>query len=198
MKAVPGPPRPLRWPGCLLPNIFIPPARGWWASNLSFWMTAGRPLGQLTVLVKFDYLMADVLTSGWLQSNMACLVNTKGYYLAHSDPAMASRHCLGENQNPLELAMLTEMKEKPYGTLMGQGQVIGFYRLHHAPWAIMLHAEGRQIMAPIRRFHFYYLGGGFLCLTVILVLIRLGTNPMVAGRPADLGEGLPGGRRGVW
>ena len=110
---------------------------------------------------------------------MACLVNTEGVYLAHSDPAMAGRHCLGENQNPLELAMLTEMKEKPYGTLMGRGQVIGFYRLHQAPWALMLHAEGRRILAPIRRFQFYYLGGGLLCLTVILVLIRLGTNPMV-------------------
>jgi adenylate cyclase len=139
----------------------------------------GQVLGQITVFIKFDYLMGDVLASGWMQTNMACLVNREGYYLAHSDPAMASRHCLGENQNPLELAMLREMKEKPSGTVMGSGQVIGFYRLHGAPWAIMLHAEGRQIMAPIRRFHFYYLGGGFLCLTVILVLIRLGTNPMV-------------------
>ena len=143
------------------PEYLYPPGQGVVGLQSRLLDAAGRPLGQLTVFVKFDYLMADVLTSGWLQSNMACLVNTKGHYLAHSDPAMASRHCLGENQNPLELAMLTEMKEKPYGTLMGQGQVIGFYRLHNAPWAIMLHAEGRQIMAPIRRFHFYYLGGGF-------------------------------------
>ncbi|MCX5889752.1 MAG: HAMP domain-containing protein [Deltaproteobacteria bacterium] len=161
------------------PEYFYPPGQGLVGLKSQLLDDAGRPLGQLTVLVKFDYLMADVLASGWLQSNMACLVNNQGDYLAHSDPAMVSRHCLGENQNPLELAMLTEMKEKPYGTVMGQGQVIGFYRLHDAPWALMLHAEGRQILAPIRRFHFYYLGGGFLCLTVILVLIRLGTNPMV-------------------
>jgi len=160
-------------------EYLYPPGQGLVGLQSQLLNEAGRPLGQLTVLVKFDYLMEDVLTSGWLQSNMACLVNTKGYYLAHSDPAMASRHCLGENQNPLELAMLTEMKEKTSGTIMGRGQVIGFYRLHRAPWALMLHAEGRRIMAPIRRFHFYYLGGGFLCLTVILVLIRLGTNPMV-------------------
>ncbi len=63
---------------------------------------------------------------------------------------------------------------------MGQGQVIGFYRLHGAPWALMLHAEGRQIMAPIRRFHFYYLGGGALCLGIILLLIRLGVHPLVS------------------
>jgi adenylate cyclase len=174
------------WPAAALkvarvsaPEFLYPPGRGLAGLQSQLLDNASQPLGQLTVFVKFDYLMEDVLTSGWMQSNMACVVNTGGYYLAHSDPAMASRHCLGENQNPLELAMLTEIKEKPYGTLMGQGQVIGFYRLHDAPWAIMLHAEGRQIMAPIRRFHFYYLGGGLFCLTVILLLIRLGTNPVV-------------------
>ena len=45
MKAAPGPPRPLRWLGCLPPNIFTPPARGWWASNLSFWMKPVGPWG---------------------------------------------------------------------------------------------------------------------------------------------------------
>ncbi len=161
------------------PEYLYPPGQGLVGLRSQLLDAAGRTLGQLTVFVKFDYLMADVLTSGWLQSNMACLVNREGLYLAHSDPAMASRHCLGENHDPLEIAMLADMKEKTSGTIMGHGKVIGFYRLHDAPWAIMLHAEGRQIMAPIRRFHFYYLGGGFLCLTVILLLIRLGTTPMV-------------------
>ena len=45
----------------------------------------------------------------------------EGHYLAHTNPAMQGRHCLGETQNPLELAMLKAMKEKPYGTLMGEG-----------------------------------------------------------------------------
>ena len=56
-----------------------------------------------------------------MQTQMACLVNDEGHYLAHSNPAMQGRHCLGETQNPLELAMLKAMKEKPYGTLMGRG-----------------------------------------------------------------------------
>jgi adenylate cyclase len=161
------------------PEYLYPPGQGLVGLKSQLLDAAGRPLGQLTVFVKFDYLMADVLTSGWLQSNMACLLSSDGHYLAHTDPAMQGRHCLGENQNPLELGMLAEMKEKTSGTVMGNDQVFGFYRLHGAPWAIMLHAEGRQIMAPIRRFHFYYLVGGFLCLTVILLLIRIGTNPMV-------------------
>lgn len=161
------------------PAYLYPPGQGVVSLQSQLLDSAGQPVGQLTVFVKFNYLMKDVLTSGWLQSNMACLVSDTGHYLAHSNPAMVGRHCLGENRDPLELAMLKEMKDKTSGTIMGHGKVIGFYRLHGAPWAIMLHAEGRQIMAPIRRFHFYYLGGGFLCLTVILVLIRIGTNPMI-------------------
>ena len=115
------------------------------------------------MLLSYDYLMQETLTEGWLVAQMACLVSHEGHYLAHSNPAMQGRHCLGETQNPLELAMLKAMKEKPYGTLMGEGyipeHVIGYYKLHAAPWAIMLHAQGSQILAPILRFRFYYPGG---------------------------------------
>jgi hypothetical protein len=121
---------------------------------------AGQPLGRLEVSMKLDYLMQGILASGWFHAFMACLVNEQGQYLAHTNPAMATRHCLGETQNPLELAMLKAMKEKPYGTEMGHSKVIGYYRLHAAPWAIMLHAEENQIMAPILRFRFYYILGG--------------------------------------
>ncbi|OGP71657.1 MAG: hypothetical protein A2Y80_07180 [Deltaproteobacteria bacterium RBG_13_58_19] len=76
------------------------------------------------------------------------------------------------------------MKEKPSDTVLGGGytpeHVIGFYRLHAAPWAIMLHAQGSQVLAPILRFRFYYLVSGILCLAAILILIRLGVNPVVA------------------
>ncbi len=144
---------------------------------------AGRPLGRLEVVLSYDYLMQETLKEGWLVAQMACLVSDEGRYLAHSNPAMQGRHCLGETQNPLELAMLKAIKEKPYGTLMGEGyipeHVIGYYKLETAPWAIMLHAQGSEILAPILRFRFYFLLGGVLCLAVILVLIRLGMRPVV-------------------
>ncbi len=128
----------------------------------------GQPLGRIDLFVSYDYLMQDILTEGWMVAQMACLVNQEGYYLAHSSTAMQARHCLGETQDPMELAMLKAMKEKDYGTLMGEGyspdMVIGFYKLHAAPWAIMLHAQGSQILAPILRFRLYYLAGGVLCL----------------------------------
>jgi adenylate cyclase len=144
---------------------------------------AGQPVGRLEVFLSYDYLMHDILKEGWLVAQMACLVTDQGHYLAHSNPAMQGRHCLGETQDPMETAMLKTIKEKPYGTIMGAGydpkHVIGFYKLEAAPWAIMLHAQGRQILAPILRFRFYYLAGGILCLGIILLLIRLGVKPVV-------------------
>lgn len=144
---------------------------------------AGKPLGRLEVLVSYDYLMQGILKEGWMQTQMACLVNNEGQYLAHSNPAMQSRHCLGETQDPLELDMLMAMKEKPFATLVQGGytpeHVIGYYKLQSAPWAIMLHARGSQILAPMLRFRLYYLLGGLVCLTGILVLIRLALKPVV-------------------
>jgi len=141
---------------------------------------AGHPLGRLKVSIKLDYLMEGVRAAGWLHTYMACLVNEQGQYLAHTNPEMATRHCLGETQNPLELAMLKEMKARSYGTVVGHQEVIGFYRLAGAPWAIMLHAQENQIMAPILHFRFYYILAGLICLAVSLVLIRLGVGSMVA------------------
>jgi adenylate cyclase len=152
---------------------------------------AGRPVGRLKVLLSYAYLMKDILKEGWLVAQMACLVSQEGQYLAHSSPAMQARHCLGETRDPMELAMLKAMKEKPSGTIMGKGYtpeyVIGYYKLHAAPWAIMLHARGSQILAPVLRFRQYYLAGGFLCLAVILALLRLGVRPIVTAirRVAD-------------
>jgi adenylate cyclase len=144
---------------------------------------AGKPLGRLEVILSYDYLLEEVIKEGWMVAQMACLVNAEGRYLAHSNPAMRVRHCLGETHDPLEIAMLKDMKEKPSGIIMGEGyfpeHVIGYYKLHAAPWAIMLHARGSRILAPILQFRLHFLVGALLCLLVILVLIRLGVKPTV-------------------
>jgi adenylate cyclase len=155
----------------------------------------GKPLGRLEVVMSYAYLMQDILKDGWLVAQMACLVSQEGQYLAHSSPAMQSRRCLGGTGDPLELAMLKAMKEKPYGTIIGKDRVIGYYMLHAAPWAIMLHARSSQILAPILRFHLYYVTGGVLCLIVILVLIRQQVKPCVvaisgiAAKAAQVAQG---------
>jgi class 3 adenylate cyclase len=161
-------------------EFFYPPDQKTVGLRTTLLNEAGQPLGHLEVTMKLDYLMQGILTSGWFHAFMACLVNDQGQFLAHTNPEMATRHCLGETQNPLELAMLRAMKEKPYGTEVGNNQVIGYYRLQAAPWAIMLHAQENQIMAPILRFRFYYILAGLLCLGASLVLIHLGVGSMVA------------------
>ncbi|MGO8762394.1 MAG: adenylate/guanylate cyclase domain-containing protein [Desulfobaccales bacterium] len=150
--------------------------------NLAFTLLdeAGHPLGRLGVSIKLDYLMEGVRGAGWLHTYMACLVNDNGTFLAHTNQAMESRHCLGDTENPLELTLLQEMQTKPFGTVVGRQEVTGFYRLHRAPWAIMLHAQENQIMEPILRFRFDYIMAGLLCLSVSLVLIQLGVGSMVA------------------
>jgi len=166
------------------PLYFYPEGQGVVGLRSELLDEGGHILGQLEVLIKFDYLMQDLLTSGWMQSHMACLVDETGLYLAHTSPQMEGRHCLGDTRDPLELAMLQAMKEKPFDTILGPGyfpdQVVGFYRLQAAPWAIMLHAQGSQILAPILRFRSYYLASGLLCLAIILVLLRLGVGPLMA------------------
>jgi len=161
-------------------QFFYPPDHKTVGLRTTLLNDAGQPLGRLEVTMKLDYLMHGILTSGWFHAFMACLVNEQGQYLAHTNPAMATRHCLGETQNPLELAMLKAMKEKPYGTEVGHNQVIGYYRLHAAPWAIMLHAQESQIMAPIQGFRSTYIMAGLFCLAISLVLMQLGVGSMVA------------------
>jgi adenylate cyclase len=161
-------------------QYFYPPDRKTVGLASTLLDGAGHPLGRVEVLVKLDYLMEGVRAAGWLHTYMACLVNDNGTFLAHTNPEMTSRHCLGDTQDPLELAMLQGLKVKSYGTVVGSNQVIGFYRLQAAPWAIMLHAQEKQIMAPILNFRFYYILAGLLCLAISLVLIRLGVGSMVA------------------
>jgi adenylate cyclase len=167
----------------------------------------GETIGRVEVLVSYNYLLQDILAEGWLQIQMACLVNTQGIYLAHSNPAMRARHCLGETGSPLEKDMLKAMQgPQKYGTLVQEGyfpeHVIGYYKLEAAPWVIMLHARGSQILAPILRFRLHYLAGLILIVLVILALIRLALRPVlkvihemaakaVAVARGDYGDPLP-------
>ncbi len=144
----------------------------------------GQILGRLQTVVSFQYLMADVLSSGWVPSYQACLVDNQGRYLAHTDPHMKGMTRLGDSQDPLDRQLLKEMQTKSFGTLLGPGspppQVIGFYRLHTAPWVIILYAQGEQILEPIIRFRSYSFAAGLACVALILVLMRLGTSPVTS------------------
>jgi class 3 adenylate cyclase len=142
----------------------------------------GQIIGRLEVVLRFDYLMKDILPLGWWQSDMACLVDENGRYLAHTAAMMRWRTQLGETEDPLETAVLGAMKASPSGTVVGSGlppnQVAGFYRIKMAPWTIILYASGKKILAPIRKFGTYYLVVGVLSIAITLLLIRFVVGKM--------------------
>ena len=145
---------------------------------------SGRTIGRLKVALRFSYLMQDITKLGWWQSDLACLVDNTGRYLAHTEAWMKGRTKLGETDDPLEMKILEEIKEKSFGTALGSGHppdmVSGFYRISQAPWIVILFAPGEKILAPIVRFRKYYAIAGVVCIAFIVVLIRFVGGRMVA------------------
>jgi sigma-B regulation protein RsbU (phosphoserine phosphatase) len=141
----------------------------------------GSKLGELEVVLRFDYLLENLGAAGWWQSRRAFLVDNDGKVLVCTDP---DRRQLGENNDPLELATLKAIKKERSGTILGVGhppkEVSGFYQLEEAPWSVVMVAPGREILAPIVKFRNYYIVGGSLFVLLILLLIRLVTGRTVS------------------
>jgi adenylate cyclase len=76
--------------------------------------------------------------------------------------------------------MLKKMEMRPYGTVVGHREAIGFCRLKEAPWAIVLHAKESQIMAPILGIQFPYITTGLSCLAISLLFMQLAVGSMAA------------------
>ena len=162
----------------------------------------GTQVGELKVTMRFEYLMQDIRALGWWQSDLAYLVDNSGRYLAKSEATEKGHVRLGEDNDPVELAILKEMQEKPFGTILGPGhppeKVGGFYRIKQAPWTVVLFAPGKKILAPIIKFRFYYAIAGTLCIALILLLIRYMGGKMVRsiGQISRAAEQVAGGDYG--
>ncbi|MBW2000352.1 MAG: HAMP domain-containing protein [Deltaproteobacteria bacterium] len=143
----------------------------------------GRTIGKLEVAIKFDYLLRDIGSLGWWQSDFAGLVDKSGRYLAHTEDNGQTHSSLGESKDSLDLAMLEAIKERHFGTLIGSGvppeKVGGFYKLKNAPWTIVMIADGKKILAPIIKFRFYYFIIGITSILFIVLLVR-----HLIGKPA--------------
>jgi class 3 adenylate cyclase len=143
----------------------------------------GTKVGELKVAMRFKYLMQDIQALGWWQSDLAYLVDMSGRYLAKSEPSEKGHVRLGETDDSVELAILADMQEKSFGTILGPGhppeKVGGFYRIKQAPWTVVLFAPGKEVLAPIIKFRFYYALAGSLCIALILLLIRFVGGKMV-------------------
>ena len=119
---------------------------------------AGATVGKLEVVIRFDYLAENVLSSDWWKRYKAFLVDDSGKVLTCTVPG--GRHQLGETNDPVELDTLEAMKLRPFGTLLGRGhppdQVVAFGKLQQAPWSVVVIAPGREILTLIVRFRAYY------------------------------------------
>ncbi len=162
----------------------------------------GAKVGELKVTMRFEYFMQDIRALGWWQSDLAYLVDTSGRYLAKSEATEKGQVRLGENNDSLELAILQEMQEKPFGTILGPGhppeKVGGFYRIKQAPWTMVLFAPGEDVLAPIVKYRFYYAITGTFSIALILLLIRYMGGKMVRsiGRISKAAEQVAGGDYG--
>lgn len=143
---------------------------------------SGQTIGRLEVLLNFDYLIENVVASGWWQSQEAFLVNDTGKILAGTAPE--ERKHFADGNDPLEQETLQAIKTMPFGTIRGRGhppsEVSGFYKLQEAPWSLVMIAPGKEILSPIVRLRTYYfmIGAGFIFL--VLLLIRLVTRGTVS------------------
>ena len=142
----------------------------------------GRTIGQFEVVLRFDSLIADIIDTGWWQSNKAFLVDDDGNILAGTVPQ--KRKALADNNDPVELKTLNALKAEPFGTIRGPGhppaEVSGFYKLQEAPWSLVMIAPGDKILAPIVKFRLYYLMSGAAFIVLILLLIRFVTGRTVS------------------
>ena len=161
---------------------------------------SGLRIGTLEIVIPFQHLIRDIQKLSWWQSGIACLVNEKGSYLAHTEAWMKTRHLLGGTGDPLEMAVANALKQgRSYGAIFGPGyppeHVIGFYKMETAPWAIVLVAAGKDILGPISRFELYYSVAVIVTILSVLLLIRAVAGGMarsvrtLSGRAERVAEG---------
>jgi phosphoserine phosphatase RsbU/P len=139
-------------------------------------------VGSLEAVMRFDYLIETIKSSGWWQSNEAFLVDLNGRILAATAPE--GRRQLGESGDPIEQQAFEALKKKSLGIVFGSGfpisEVVGFYRLQEAPWTLVMIAPAKEILSPMISFRNYYIIFGLSSILAILLLIRWVTGKTVA------------------
>jgi len=140
-------------------------------------------IGHLEVVLRFDYLIAEIVQAGWWQHYKAFLLDESGHVLTGTQPEMGSKRIFGDLK--LEAETLRAVREKSSGTIIGEGippdEVSGFCKLRQAPWTLVVIAPGREVLSPLMRFQFYYLLIGAVFIFVILLLIKGVTRSTAAG-----------------
>ncbi len=136
----------------------------------------GNGLQDIEIEMSFDYLLKDIISLGWWESDMACIVNRDGRYMAHTNMGMEDRKVLGENKDPLELALLDRLQAETFGTIAAPGNppemVAGFHMLGKVPWAILLFARGENLFKPLIQYRNISIASSLLLVLMVILLIR--------------------------
>ncbi len=151
----------------------------------------GKVKRQLLARISFESFLKPVTTSDEWRGSTFLLVTSTGQFLASTDKSMADRRKLGETGNELEKKLLAEIRTKSFGTILGHGHppddVAGFCKVPNINWYVVQCAHGRDILAPMQQFRFYYALVGILSVAVILILIRV-TTRSVAQSVSEVAE----------
>lgn len=143
----------------------------------------GQVVGKLEVVLRFDALI-DMDNTDWWRNQKAFLVDNNGKVI--SGPGTRTRHPQDERRINSRLApeTIAALKEKSFGAIFDRGhppsEVIGYYRLSEAPWALVISAPGKEILAPIVNFRFYYFLTGAVFILMIILVIRWVTGHTVS------------------
>jgi adenylate cyclase len=135
---------------------------------------------RLTVRISFDSFLNPIRQMQMWPGSIAALVTSNGQFLASTDKTFSDRKKLGDTGDPLEVDVLREIRNKPFGNVFGQGHppklVIAFYKLPSINWYILIFSKGSVILEPMVEFRFYYAVSGIVALIMILLLIRITTR----------------------
>ena len=146
--------------------------------------TYDTPVGNLEIIIKFDFLVADIAANIWWQNTKACIAERASGKIILTSGLMKGRKKVGETGDPLENKLLGEIDREAAGTIRGPGhppeRIVGFHKLAIFPWALVIFADGKTILAPIINFR-----NGFIIGAVVLILIIYGVIRLNVDRMSD-------------
>jgi sigma-B regulation protein RsbU (phosphoserine phosphatase) len=143
-----------------------------------------KVVGRIEVKVSFFDLIEMIVKSTWWKSNTAFLLDQDGKVLSSTSALDSLNQEVPGNifgtGSELERKTLEELQKNEYGTVFGKGlppdEVSGYYRLHEAPWIMVLIAPGENALEPIISFKTYYFLTSGIGILLALILIRWTTT----------------------
>jgi adenylate cyclase len=137
-------------------------------------------VGNLEIVMKFGFLVADITEDVWWQNAMACIADRETGVIIIASERMQGQSKLGQTGDPLENSVKTKLSQQTAGTVLGAGhppdRVAGFHGLDMFPWALVVFADGRTVLAPIIHFRNGFFLGGLILIAIIYGIIRLNVD----------------------